>query len=547
MKKIQKFVIVVLSIIMMTTVFWGCTGNNDDVSGELSEYVKAQKEKWYIGDNLSLSWYVGINWWSYTKPWTSYPVLKEVSQITGVVPKVSIATDSDGSKLGLMMSTNRLPDYITLDPDDPMVDKLITGGYVYSYDELIEKYCTDFEFEIDETFRSYTAYESTDEEYADLDGKLFGLNCFFVKDEDDLGHLTFNVRQDIYEEIGSPDMSTTEGFYNALKEVKKRYPDMIPLVLGDSWYRWVFEEAFGCYNYYVTEEGGQTSVKMRAKDPKFLEALLFLRKLYSEKLIDQDVFTRSSDSLDTILAAGNVFCYPTTFWGLDVVNASLEATKKGSHFIAVKPLAGGSMTDETVKFQGTSRRGWLTTLISKNCKDPETAIKFARYMWSVDGNLLVCYGHENEHYYIEDGYIYRTEEVIEARKNDLTKFENETGIFTQRLFSYPYYEEGESTDPDRRANEAMAGKYCYDSTVFTYKMDPPSDTAESTISTKVWAKFSTMWPSMVMASSDEKAEEILRDTLADMENVGLSRLEKYWTQRYIKNIEKFGDPFAVKE
>lgn len=535
-KLILKMLAFVMSAVSCLALFGACD-QPVDLNSDLSDYVLEQREKWYIGDNKSLSWYIGLNWWSYNKAWTDYPVLKEVSQITGVIPKTTIAPDSDGQKLRLMMTTDRLPDLITVSPDDPIVEELITGGYVYSYDELSAQYCPEFMDEIDPLLLSYSTYDSSNPLYQQYVGKLYGLNCFFVPDASKLGAITFNVRGDIYEEIGSPDMSTPDGFRNALRTVKQRYPDMIPLTLGDSWYRFVMEESFGIHSHYVNEEG---TLEMRLKDPAYRDFVVYMNGLYNEGLIDPETFTKQTAALEEDLAAGEIFCYPTTFWGLDTANAALNAQEPGSNFISVDPMGAEGVE---VRIQGQSRRGWLTTLISKRA-DPETAIKFARYMWSKDGNLLVCYGHEGEHYTIdeENKIIYRTPEVEKARKEDLTKFENETGIFTQRLFQYPYYSDAPSTDPARLQNEEVANKYCYDNTIYQYKMSPDANSAEGKISTRIWAKYDTAYPQMIIAKSSDEALRILDETIAEMEDMGLSMLEEYWTNQFMLNIEKFGWP-----
>ncbi len=541
MKKPKLLIAIIATIVVAVTavvIILNPFKEKEDLNSDLSEYVQQQKEKWYIGNNKKVSWYIGINWWSYTNDWTDYPVLKEVSQITGVVPQTSIAQDGDNTALKLRMANDQLPDLITIGVDDPLLEELIEGDYVYSYNELIDRYCDDY---VDfQTFKSwcsddywnYTAWQSNN---AAFDGKIYGLNSFYYPNVEDIGQFTFNVKEDIYKAIGSPDMTTEAGFVAALRTVKQQYPNMYPLSLPEAWYYWVFEEAFGVLPYYITDDG----VQMRIKDPKFEKALLFLRNLYDEGLIDPDVFTKTDKTTD--LAAGKIFCYPITYWGLNDVNASLG---DGKRFISIEPLRGTEVGDN-VRFQGTSRRGWTTTLISKNCDDPETVIKFAQYMFSKDGNMLVCYGHENEHYTItSDNEVKRTDDVVDQRNANLTKFENETGIFTQRLFNYPYYREADAQDEYTRTSADIAGRYCYDNTVFTYRMTPSANTRLGGVSSKVWAKYSALFPQMVTAKSDDVAKQLLSTTISDMEALGLASLEDYWTEQYQKNIAQFGDPFA---
>ena len=495
-----------------------------------AKLVEELSKKWKIGDDIRFDWYIGLSWWQYNKKWTEYPVLNEITQITGVTPTAIIPTGEGTEKLNLMMSTNSLPDLITISPDDSsIIDKLITQDYVYSYDELIEKFAPEFKDEIDPAVWDTSSYD---------DGKLYSLPCFFSKDKEKVGAQTFNVRQDIYEELGSPDMSTVDGFIGALKAFKEKYPTIegkasIPLTIGTGFYRFMLEESFGIQTYYTDGSG---NVKIRFKNPKYPEFAKFMNRLYNEKLLDPETFIKMEGGLNEDLAAGRVFCYPSTYWGLDAANATLNKNKPGSGFIAIEPLKNA----ENVSFPGTNSRGWMTTFISKKAKNPEAIIKFIRFMWSKEGNLLTNYGHEGKEYTIEGDTIVRSPDVVKQMANDPDGFASDTGIFTFRLFQFPYYNDAPSNDPTVKSNDEIAQKYGRDNTVFSYKMAPDAATREGMMASKVWAVYEREWPKMVMAKNETEAIAKLNEMLAAMETQGLSQVEKYWTDRYNQNVEKFG-------
>lgn len=512
---------------MLSTAGCGKTEVKNDPA-EASKLVKTLREKYYVKDNVNLDWYIGINWWQYNNDWTDYPVLNEVTQITGVKPKVSIPTGDGTEKLNMMMVSGEFPDLLTIGTDDPILDTLISQGYVYSYDELIELYAPELKDEIDPTVWNYSTWE---------DGKLYQLPCFFVKDANSTGASTYNVKEDVYKELGEPDMTTPEGFYNALKAFKEKYPTIegkssIPLTFGSGYFRYMLEESFGISEYYVNPEN---NVEIRFKNPQYEQLAKYLNKLYREGLLDPEVFIKQDSALEEDLAAGRVFCYPCVYWQLDNANAALNAQKAGTGYTSIEPM----QAVEKVSFPGTNRRGWLVTLIPKTTKHPEEVIKFIRFMWSREGNLLVNYGHENEHYTIEGDTIIPTKEVEEAKLKDPEGFANSTGIFTYRLFYYPYYTEQLSENAAKLHNDELAQKYGRDNTVLTYKMGPQSTTKEGEISQKVWSIYETEWPKMVMAKSEDTAIDILHKMISSMEAQGLSVLEEYWTDRYHKNVEKF--------
>ncbi|XID93044.1 hypothetical protein ACF3MZ_00445 [Paenibacillaceae bacterium WGS1546] len=64
------------------------------------------------------------------------------------MPEWSIPTGDGTEKVNLMIATNALPDLVTMDQNDPSVQKLISQGLVYSYDELIEQYAPELKNEI---------------------------------------------------------------------------------------------------------------------------------------------------------------------------------------------------------------------------------------------------------------------------------------------------------------------------------------------------------------------------------------------------------------
>ena len=110
------------------------------------------------------------------------------------------------------------------------------------------------------------------------DGKLYGLPGFFVTGEGSQnGTQSYNVRADIYEALGSPDMSTPDKFIEALKLFKEKYPTIdgkktIPLDLNmQCWSLYIIERSFGIVNDNYVDENG--NVKLKWRDPKYRDVV----------------------------------------------------------------------------------------------------------------------------------------------------------------------------------------------------------------------------------------------------------------------------------
>lgn len=518
--------------ILAAVILSGCSAENGQVKlKSIEQSVQPDKikgeNKWKIGDGISLKWYVNFNWWNYTKKWTDYPVLKEVSNITGVVPEIWIPSGNPAEKLNLMIATGDLPDMISVDMADPIVKKLISSGIIYSYDELISKYIPDFRNEI-----PLDIWDST----ISNDGKLYGLPSFFIpekryEEKFQVGKITYNVRKDIYKELGSPDMSSVEGFVDTLKKFKQYYPKIngkpsIPLSLGeDAQSRDYIEKSFGIKDFYVKND----VLSIRYRDPKYVEVAKFLNRLYREGLLDKENFVEKDEQVKQKLASGRVFAYISDFSDLWDVNASLDDVIPYSHFVAVEPLK----VVPGVGFPGQNRLGWTITAVSKNASNPEAAIKFIRYMWSKDGNLLMNWGHKGENYKIEGDVIKRTQETNEKLHKDFFGFCSSTGIYTFKFFYYSYFKDPFEESADREASRKMADKYAYDNTLFRF-LNPDPTSMEGMVKTKIDDIIYKDYAKIVMAESEAEALHALEEMLQKMDKAGLPELEKYWTKAYIK-------------
>ena len=503
----------------------------------IDNWLAAQKKKWHIGKSVNFQWYVNYPWWQYGKKWQEYPVLKEVSEITGVVPEVSIPSGNAAEKLSLMIATNQLPDMITLDLFDSNVDKLIKQDKVYSFDELIEKYEPGFKNEISEDVYNYTKSE--------IDGKLYGLPSFFVPQwrydkKIDIGAWTYNVRKDIYRELGSPDMSTPEKFIDALKKFKEKYPVLdgkasIPLSLGeDAWSIMVIEASFGIKNLYVESD---TKVYHKYRNPNYIEVVKFLNRLYREGLLDDRIFMKKLPQLEEDWAS-NVFAVPLHYFGLDSANGLLDSKKPESHFIAVEPMKAVP----EIEFSGLNRLGWTISMITKKAKDPEALIKFARYMWSPDGNLLIYYGHEGEHYFKVNNTLYRAGWVADERARDFDGFSQKTGIWTYRFFYYEWFRENtDFLNDDLKRNTELANKYASDWTKYDYRINPEPTSIEGVIHTRIWDIIDREYPKVILADTEEQAVAGYHSLMKMLNEAGLDQLEQFYTERYRKNIKKFGN------
>ena len=124
---------------------------------------------------------------------------------------------------------------------------------------------------------------------------------------------TFLVRKDIYEAIGSPDMTTPEGFYKAVVDATKMFPEVdgSPLIpIGAHEFNEEGNTSFDQYlqNFLAVPYEENGSRIDRNVDPEYLRWLKTFRKLTSEGYIVDDVFVDQRTQTSEKISQGRYFC-----------------------------------------------------------------------------------------------------------------------------------------------------------------------------------------------------------------------------------------------
>ena len=177
--------------------------------------------KKYAGEPVTLDWYVNYSWFAI--PWGENAVSQKITEETGVNINFITPIGNETEKLNALIASDSLPDLITLGYWEPQVNQMIEENMVYALNELADDYDAYF-------------WQVTDADvvnwYTMDDGNIYGYPCSTVtpkqvKEHDDItSNQTFLVRKDIYEAIGSPDMTTPEGFKAAVEKAAEMFPEV---------------------------------------------------------------------------------------------------------------------------------------------------------------------------------------------------------------------------------------------------------------------------------------------------------------------------------
>ena len=287
----------------------GCASKDGgQAPGASADGADAPAWERYAGEPVTFEWYINYSW--FNSEWGGNVVSDRITEETGVSIHFITPDGNEKEKLNALIAADFLPDFITLGWWEPQIDEMIDSGMVYALNELADEYDACF-------------YQVSDADvvnwYTKEDGNIYSYpNSFFTaKDIETYDNIssnqTFLVRRDIYEAIGSPDMTTPEGFSAAVKKAQDMFPtvDGEPLIpVGAHVFNDQGNVSFDQYlmNFLAVpfEENGEIYDRYTNED--YLTWLKMFRRLGGEGLLADDIFIDQRMQTEEKMAKGRYFC-----------------------------------------------------------------------------------------------------------------------------------------------------------------------------------------------------------------------------------------------
>lgn len=166
--------------------------------GEQQTASQTQQE-----DVTTLQWYINYSW--FTADWGENLVSRTITDKTGVNIDFVVPSGDESEMLNSLISADSLPDILTIGWWEDEVGEMIQKGMVYPLDELAQEYDACFMQVVDPDVASW--YTSKDGHIYQYPNSAYTLSDYEQYDTI-ASNETFLVRKDIYEAIGSPDMTT---------------------------------------------------------------------------------------------------------------------------------------------------------------------------------------------------------------------------------------------------------------------------------------------------------------------------------------------------
>ena len=192
--------------------------------------------------------------------------------------------------------------------------------------------------------------------------------------------------------------------------------------------------------------------------------------------------------------------------------------------------------------------GWIQTLVSKDCKNPEKIAKLLSWASSREGLLVNYYGEEGTDYTIDDkGIVTRTEE---GTKRLAEEYDNNVLMWP---FANTSFERHTEPVPDPASNRGVEvalmpafGKnentYIYNTAVLDFRnntvIEPSSDLGIKL--SQVDSYLEAQKAKIVTASSDAEFEKEYQNMLDTLESYSIADIDAEYDKIYKEYCEKKG-------
>lgn len=291
-----------------------------------------------------------------------------------------VSSDGFQERVNLVMASNSMPDAILKGVPD--ITKTSADGSIVDISGLIDQYSTGLK----SLFESYPEAKAAS---LSPDGKIYSIPNINSLAPNKTDHKNMWINKKWLDNLGLEVPKTLDEFVNVLKAFRDKDAngngdpnDEIPYVVeysgGDHMARTnIFSGLWGIYSNmgYPNARITDHKVEIYSTSDKFKEVLQFMNMLYKEKLLDNSIYTQTSD-----VALSKFNSDRSGSFGLssdDLWN------KYSDDYIALAPPAN-SNGDTPVIGLGSTYAG-PSMVITKADKTPEITLRWIDYFYTEEG------------------------------------------------------------------------------------------------------------------------------------------------------------------
>lgn len=350
-------------------------------------------------------------------------VIKEIEARTGVTLDIqSYPLTSYADKLKITLASGSIPDIIT-GGNLSEINNLGGQGAFAPINQYLDSLPNFKNLYVDNAENNWVM-----KSYSDNEGNIYTWPVY--GSSRDVNH-GFLYRKDIFEKHGIKEWTTTEEFYQALKQLKELYPDSIPYVskTQDGIFKdWAYGWGIGNTTFPTYYDEETKTWKLATIQPEFKDMIDFMKKLYNEGLLDPEFITDTAASWTAKMTAEN-----TSFVTFDWIGRLDMFSEQVKETIPTYDLRYGNPVGPTGHVRTLPKISNFGIAVA-NGKNAEVALKVLDYLTSPSGSELVTLGIEGKHYTMDANGNVTYPNITDVEKIDITTLEDRYGAWVEGMY-----------------------------------------------------------------------------------------------------------------
>jgi putative aldouronate transport system substrate-binding protein len=338
--------------------------------------------------------------------WQAYKIIQDKLGLdVDLVQLPSTAQDQD-TKINTSAAANNLPDVFQVQRD--VWYKLAKAGLVAPVDSLLKQM----------PIRTQDRYsDAVRNKLVTLNGKMYG----FAEPGALPGTNGLVIRKDWLDKLGLPMPKTIDDFYKVCKAFTEQDPDgdgkadtygfcgyIEPLSLPEQGLGTRFDAILGAFGVDATFDiSSAKNFQLQVRKPEYMDALLFLKKLSDEKLMDPDWATLKKDDFRARWKQGR-FGIMTEGYAALAMQANykdFDANFPNGEWVPCPPPVGPKGKSSEGAFMRNARIIAVSAKAIKEGKGPAIA-KLLEWMATDEGYYLLGFGVKGVNYDLDaDGLV----------------------------------------------------------------------------------------------------------------------------------------------
>lgn len=534
MKKFRKLTALILAS-LMTFSATACKKAEKEVAEPTTgNFVLGQ-------DELEFTWYRNYDTAAATQWEDLGPIADWIYENLKVKINFQDPGGSAAEKLAVMIVSDEFPDLIEMDKGQD-ANNLIESGKVVPLNAFTDKYSNIYnDYKDNGVINLLTS----------SDDKWYQIPNWANSSGNPNGNDGWFLNKKIYEEMGSPAIETFDDLYKYLKDVKSKYPNVIPYDSGNEFtaeemvFAGMLEDNSTEYidNMSYPKDG---KLELVFKNPAYRETMVYLNKLFNDKLITQDAFTETYDQEMEKWSNGTAAVMTGNI--NNPAQARLNLLAGGNDWIAIKPVHKKGLDQSKIMVETYNTVGWNVFMISKDAKNAEGIYAFLDYMYSPEGQALLAYGPKGLYYddFDENGYPKLNQSYFDKSPADINAelktfpvpFGNTSYIDSCALNVYEQTAE-DKRDWTKTQQKDIMWKSSKNVTEFV-NLIPSKTTDEGIIYQTLSDIYKDYRAKMIFAKDEAEVNALLDSLISECEAAGADQLIAYQQEVWESNKEKLG-------